>query len=139
MIFWLVETNFFHFLRQRSTAASGNSSFFNWNTFFSQSFIPAGWNEFFCLLGTVLFYSELFFLVESIFESWGKSVFKDEMYSCSWTPVFSIFSEVLRFFKVEATLAYCGNAFSSKSFIRLMETDFLYCGNSGFWSELFFC
>ena len=37
---------FLHFLRQQSTAACGNSSFFNWNIFFSQSFIPAGGNEF---------------------------------------------------------------------------------------------
>ena len=35
---------------------------------------------------------------------------------------FSIFSESLRFFKVEATFPYSGNAFFNKSFIRLVET-----------------
>ena len=38
---------FFHFLRQQSTAACGNKSFFNWNIFFSQSFTLASVNEFF--------------------------------------------------------------------------------------------
>ena len=46
MIFWLVETIFFHFLKQQPTAASGGSFLFNWNIFFSKSFIPASENEF---------------------------------------------------------------------------------------------
>ena len=76
------EPIFFHFLRQESTAASENCSFFNWNIFFSKSFIPASGNEFFCILETVLFYTEIFLLVEIIIETWGKSIFKDEIYSC---------------------------------------------------------
>ena len=56
-----------------------------------------------------------------------------------WKPIFSIFSEILGFFKVEATFPYSGNAFFNKSFIQLVETDFLSSGNSVFWSELFFC
>ena len=44
-----------------------------------------------------------------------------------------------KFFKVGATFSYRGNIFSNKSFIRLVETDFLSSGNSVFWSELFFC
>ena len=63
---------FSHFLQ--STAANENSSFFNWNIFFSQSFIG--------LLEAVLFYSEFFPLVETIIETWGKSIFQDEIYSC---------------------------------------------------------
>ena len=46
MIFWLVEPIFFHFLRQQSTAASVNSSFFKWNIIFSQYFISASENDF---------------------------------------------------------------------------------------------
>ena len=37
---WLVESIFFSF--SQTIAASGNSSLFNWNIFFSQSFILAG-------------------------------------------------------------------------------------------------
>ena len=36
----------------------------------------------FCLLEIVLFYSEFFLLVETIIETWGISIFKDEIYSC---------------------------------------------------------
>ena len=141
---------FFHFLRQQSTAASGNSSFFKWTLLFSQSFIQASGNKFFLSTGngivlfrvfSVLFYSEFFsgFYSETVIENWGKSVLKNEIYSCWWTPVFSIFWEIIRFFKVEATFPYSRNAFFNKSFIRLAETDYLFSGNSVFWSELFFC
>ena len=58
--FWLVETIFLHFLRQQSTATSGSSFFFNWNIFFSQSFISLVWTSFF-LLEIVFFYSKFFF------------------------------------------------------------------------------
>ena len=104
---------FFNFLRQQSTAACGNKSFFNWNIFFSQFFTLASVNEFFVYwkhyyyyyyfysyhesgflshiyikvnrLFTpvkVLFYSEFFLLVETIINTWGKSIFKDKIYSC---------------------------------------------------------
>ena len=74
------ETIFFHYLRQQSTAASGPSLFFICNIFFSQSFIP--WKQVFCLLETVLFYSEFFVLVKTIIDTWGKSIFKDKIYFC---------------------------------------------------------
>ena len=41
-------------------------------------------------------------------------------------------SAILKFFKVEATFLYIGMTFFNKSFIRLMETDFLSSGNSVF-------
>ena len=39
--------HFLSFLRQQLTAACGNSSFFNWNMFFSRCFIPAIGNKLF--------------------------------------------------------------------------------------------
>ena len=74
---------------------------------------PGQWKRVLCLLETILYYSEFLLLVETITETWGKSIFKDESYSCSSTPVFSIFSEISKFFKVEATFLYSGNAFST--------------------------
>ena len=71
-----------HFLRQQSTAGSENSSFFNWNIFFSQSFIPTSRKKVFCLMETVLFYSEFLLLVKTIIETWGKSIFNGKIYSC---------------------------------------------------------
>ena len=48
-----------------------------------QSFLHSDqWKRVFCLLETVLFYSEFFLLVETITETWGKSIFKYEIYSC---------------------------------------------------------
>ena len=78
MIFWIVEYIFFHFLRQQSTAASGNSSFFNWIIFFRQFFIPASGNELFVFQRQYCF----ILLVEIIMETWEKSIIKDELYSC---------------------------------------------------------
>ena len=40
------------------------------------------WKLFYCLLETVLFYSEFFQLVETIVQTWEISIFKDEIYSC---------------------------------------------------------
>ena len=64
-----------------------------------------------------------FLLVEAIVETWRKSIFKGETYSCWWTQAFSIFSETLRCFKVEATFLFSGNAFFNKSYIWLVEMD----------------
>ena len=118
-----IEPILFHFIRQQSTAASGDSSFFNWNICFSQSFIPASENEFFVYWKQYCFTLEFFLLVETIVEIWRKSIFKDETYSCWWTQAFSIFSETLRCFKVEATFPFSGNAFFNKSYIWLLEMD----------------
>ena len=117
-----MEPIFCSFLRQRSIAASGNNPFFNWNIFFSRTFIPASGNEFFVYWKQYCFIRSFFLLVETTTETWGKSLVKDEIYSCQWTPVFSIFSE--------ASFPYNGNAFFNKSFIRLVETFFLCSGNS---------
>ena len=104
------------------------------------------WKRVFCLLETILFYSKFFLLVETITENWGKSIFKDEISSCKWKSVFSIFSGILRFLKVEATFPYSGNAFFNKFFIWLVEMDFLASGNQFFLyfsenpvSDSFFC
>ena len=75
-----METIFFDFLRQESTAASGNSFAFKWNIFFSQSFIPAGENEFLVNWKQYCSVSSFFLLVETIIETWGKSIFEDEIY-----------------------------------------------------------
>ena len=48
----------------------------------------------------------------------GKSIFKDEIHPYQRTLAFSIFSEILGLFKVEATFAYRKNAVFNKSFIR---------------------
>ena len=48
--------------------------------------------------------------MENITEIWGKSNFKDEPYSCYWTPIFFfLFSQI--FFKVEAVLPYIKGVF----------------------------
>ena len=49
-----------HFLREQSTAASGNIFFFNWNIFFNQSFILASENEFFV-------YWKQYFLIQAFY------------------------------------------------------------------------
>ena len=109
-IFKLMKTDFLasgnHFLPFSQTAvncASGNNLFFKRNTFFSQSFIQASWNEFFV-------YWKQYCFIPSFFYKW-KLLLK--------------LSEILRFFKVETTFPYSGNAFFNKSFIRLVKTDFL--------------
>ena len=52
--------------------------------------------------------------METIIETLGESIFKDEIYSkYIYIQIYSIFSEILRFFKVEATFPYRGNAFSN--------------------------
>ena len=137
-----VETVYFlsgtYFSANLSTAARQNGSFFNWKIFLSQSFIPASGNEFSGLLEKVLFYFEFFLLVETIIRTWRKSIFKDETYSCdSEHQFFRFFLAALRFFKVEETFPYSGNAFFNKSFIRLVETDFLSRGNCFFISAIF--
>ena len=109
------------------------------NVYFNEILHSGQWKRVYCLLETALFYSEFFLLVQTIIETQGKSIFKDEIYYCQSTPVFMIVSAILRFLKVEVTFLYSGNAFFNEPFIRLVETDFLSRGNSAFCSELFFC
>ena len=71
-----------HVILFSQTAASGSSFFFNWNRFLSQSFIPAGENEFFVYWKQYFFIPSFFLLMENITEIWAKSNFKDEPYSC---------------------------------------------------------
>ena len=49
----------------------------------------------------------------------GSQFFKDEPYSCQWTPIFSIFQ---RFFKVEAAFPYSGNLFFNILQLPILET-----------------
>ena len=97
-----METIFLHFLRQQSAAASESSFFFNWNIFFSKSFILASENELFVFWKQYCFIPSFFLLMENITEIWGKSNFKEEPYSCKWKPLFFRFFQI--FFKVEAVL-----------------------------------
>ena len=132
---WMKEQNLFnvadflaigtHFLLfSQTTVASRNSSFFNWNIFFSQSFISAGGNKFF---------------VRVFFCLWNYYCERGNIFLLVNTYCFFIFSEILRFLKVGATFPCSEDAFFDKFFIRLVKTDFLSSGDSGFWSELFFC
>ena len=96
-----METNFFDFLRQQSTATSGSSFTFNYNIF------KCGNEVFICFLSIVLFW--VFYCKWKLLLKLGESqFFKDKPYSCQWTPIFSIFQ---RFFKVEAAFPYSGNVF----------------------------
>ena len=121
LIIWLVNPIFFYFLRQQSTAASGNSSFFNWSLFFRQSFNPT-----FTASGNYYWKLE------------GSQFLKTKYIPASEHQFFQIIRD-FKIFKVEATFPYSGNAFFNSSFIRLVETDFLSSGNRVFWSELLFC
>ena len=126
-----MEHIFFHFLRQQSTTACGNSSFFNWNIFFSQSFIPASGNNFF-VLKTVLLYSEFFCWWKLLLKLGGSQFLKTKnIFLLVNTSFFDIFED-FKIFKVEATFSYCENSFFNKSFIQLVKMDFLSSGNSVF-------
>ena len=76
-----METIFFHFLRQQSTTASGNSSS-STGTYFSDNLSYLLVKTSLLSTETVLFYSEFFLLVETIIETRGTSIFKEEIYSC---------------------------------------------------------
>ena len=116
-----METIFFHFLRHQSTAASGSSFFFNWNIFFSQSSIPASENEFFVYWKQCFFIPRFFLLMKNITEICGKSNFKDEPYSCKWTPIFFNF---FRYFLKRKPCFRIVKVYFSISLIRLGQTNF---------------
>ena len=87
-----METIFFHFLRQQSAGASGSSFFFNWDIFFSQSFIPASESEFFVFRKQYFFFFPSFLLLmENVNEIWGNSNFKDKLHFCQWALIFFYF------------------------------------------------
>ena len=118
----VVETIFFHFLKQQSTVASGNS-FSSTGTYFSTnpSFQPAKMS--FLSTGNIIFLFQVFFLLmENITEIWGKSNFKDVPYSCCWTPTFFDF---FRYFLKYKPYFCIAEAYFSISFILLIQTDFL--------------
>ena len=130
-----------HFLPFSQTAVNccqWKQFFINWNIFFSQSFIPASGNEFFVYWKSYCFIPSIFCWRNLLFKIGGSQFLKTK-YIPAREHVFSIFLEILRFFKVEATFSYCGNGFFNKFFIQLVKTDFLCSGNNVFWSELFLC
>ena len=122
---WLVETIFFHFLRQQLTAASANSLFFNWNIVFNQSFIPGSGNQTFVHRKRCCFIPSFFLPVETIIEIptsgqkyfwFYKRSFKKKQFFCVLETQFSL------------------------SFIRLVQTDIFFGRKQySFWLELFFC
>ena len=128
-----METIFFHFLRQQSTAASGSSFFFNWNIFFSQSFIPASENEFFVYWKQCFFIPRFFLLMENNTEIWGKPILKTNHIPARVHQFFRFFQI---FFKVEAVLPYCKSVFFNILY-PASANEFSACGNRIFWSELF--
>ena len=130
-----METIFFHFLRHQSTAASGSSFFFNWNIFFSQSFIPASENEFFVYWKQCFFIPSFFLLMENNTEIWGKSNFKEEPYSCTSTPIFFNF---FRYFLKWKPCFRIIKAYFSISFIRLVQTNFLSTETVFFFGQSYF-
>ena len=88
------------------------------------------WKQFILQLNHIFWVNPSFYLVETSFLSFGNSTVLFWLFCASgnyywnlgevnfkWRPVFSIYSEFLRFFKVEANFLYNGNAFSNKSFI----------------------
>ena len=129
-----MENIFFHFLRHQSTAASGSSFFFNWNIFFSQSFILASENDFFFYWKQCFFIPRLFMLLENNIEIWGKSNFNDEPNSCTWTPIFFNF---FRYFLKWKPCFCIVKAYFFIFFIRVVQTNFLPAETVFFYSELF--
>ena len=122
-----METIFYHSLRHQSIAASGSSFFFNWNVFFSQTSIPASENKFFVYWKQYFLIPSFFLLMENNTEIWGKSNFKDEPYSCTWTPIFFNFIQI--FFNAEVVVPY-----NESVFLNILYTtsanELSACGNS---------
>ena len=119
-----------HFLPFSQIAANcchGSSFFFNWNIFFSQSFIPTSEKELFVDWSIFLFQA-FFLLIENITEIWGKSNFKE------WTPMFFDF---FRYFLKWKPCFCIVEAYFSIFFIRVVQTDFLPTETLFFWSKLF--
>ena len=119
-----METIFFHFLIQQSTATSGSSFFFNWNIFFSASLIFSFQlvkTSFLSTGNSIFFIPSFFLLLENITEIWGKSNFKVEHIPASGHNFFRFFQI---FVKVKVVLLYSKSVFFNK-FTRLMQTNFL--------------
>ena len=69
-----------HFLPFPQTATSGSSFSFNWNIFFSQSFIPASGNE--ISRKQYCFIPRFFLSVETSIKIWGNFIFIEKPYPC---------------------------------------------------------
>ena len=123
-----METIFFHFSRQQSTAASGSSFFFNGNIF-SQTFIPASENEFSVYWKQYFFYSKFFLLMENITEIWVNQILKTNHISASRHHFFRFFQI---HFKVEAVLRYNKSTFFN-IFYPAGTNQFSGYGNCIFW------
>ena len=93
-----MEPIFFHFLRQQSTAAGGSSSSSN-ETYFSANLSFQIVKTSFLSTGNSIVLFRGFYASETITETWGKSIFKDEVYSCKGAPIFSIFQKFKGFLK----------------------------------------
>ena len=128
--FLAIGTHFLSF--SQTTVASTNSSFFNWNIFFSQSFISAGGNKFFVYWKQYCFIPSFFLLVKLLLILGGSQFLKRNIFLQMNTYCFFIFSEILRFLKVGVTFPCSEDAFFDKFFIRLVKKDFLSGGDSGF-------
>ena len=124
-ISWLVETIFFHFFRRQSTYVSGKVHSLT-GTYFSAN--PLFWlaKTSFLATGNSVDLFRVFSASKNYYSNLGeiKKRRKTKYISASEHQFFSIFSEILRFFKVEATFLYSGNAFFNRSFIRLVEKNF---------------
>ena len=92
------------------------------------------WKRVFCVLEGVFFIPSYFLLMWNITEIWGKSNFKDETYTCQWTPIFFNF---FRYFLKRKPCFRIVEAYFSIAFIRPVETDFLLMEIVFFWWELF--
>ena len=113
-----MEINFFHFLRQQSTPVEAVSHL-------TRTYWKRG-NEYFYVFLCIVLFRVFFCKWKLLLKLGGSQFFKDDPYSCQWTPFFSIFK---RFFKVEATFPYGGNLF-----FNILH---LPSGNSTFLSVLF--
>ena len=141
-IFWLMKTDLL---------ASGNQIFpfsqtaincCQWKQFFLQlkhRFWPILFFRLvktsFLSIGNSIFFIPSFFLpMENVTEIWGKSNFRDEPYSCWWTPILFYF---FRYFLQWKPYLSIVEAYFSIFFIRLLQTSFLPTKTISFWLELF--
>ena len=127
-----------HFLPFSQTAANccqWKFFFFNWNIFFSQSFIAASENEFFVYWKQNFLIPSFFLLMENITEIGESQILKTNHIPASGHHFFYFFKYFLKWkpcFRIV-------KAYFSISFIWLVQTNFLPSETVFFWSELFCC
>ena len=74
--FLAIGTHFLSF--SQTTVASRNRNILQLEHIFQPILHFGWWKQVFCLLETVLFYSEFFSACETITDTWGKSIFKEK-------------------------------------------------------------